>query len=82
MTPVKGKNNDDAGLALKRRMARLVIVVDSTGEERRYPLSIATMTVGADGRVLAVEVEPYEREVAGVEFVPGTLRIDLRGSGS
>lgn len=66
------------GFVCRRQMSRQVTVIGIDGEESRYGLSVASLTLSADGRVAEVEVVPYVREEAGVEFIPRPLVIDLR----
>ncbi len=60
-------------LTVRRIMSRRIEVIQSDGSCRRFGLSIAVVSIDSKGIVLDVQIKPFEREIAGVEYYDKTL---------
>lgn len=61
----------------KRFISRRVEVTDAQGKKSVYSLSVITVDLDAEGIVRNVDVTPFEKEIAGVEYIDHTLHIQI-----
>lgn len=74
------KLNDGESILSLRKIKKMSRRIDIFKKEERiatYYLSIATLFLSDSGEVMRVEVAPYEKEIAGVEYVDHPLEILL-----
>lgn len=61
----------------KRFISRRVEVTDAQGKKSVYSLSVVTVDLDSKGIVRNVDVTPFEKEIAGVEYIDPILRIQI-----
>lgn len=61
----------------KRFISRRVEVTDAQGKKSVYSLSVVTIELDAEGIVRNVDVTPFEKEIACVEYIDPILRIQI-----
>ena len=64
-------------MIVRKFMSRSVTIVRD-GKETHYPLSIATVAYDESDEAIDVSVQPYIREIPGVEYVDTPLVITIR----
>lgn len=61
----------------KRFISRRVEVTDAQGKKSVYSLSVVTIELDTEGIVRNVDVTPFEKEIANVEYIDPILRIQI-----
>lgn len=58
-------------------MSRKITVIEENKSVRTYGLSIATIKVDTNDKIVDVEIQPFIKEIAGVTYydTPITIRI-------
>lgn len=70
-------------MAVEKFLSRKVSVTDNNGEAAVFPLSIVTIVVDDDsGCILDMQVEPYEKEIAGVIYTDNEISAVKQEDGS